>query len=286
LSACLLPRVGAHPAFAPFARWLARAPADDLPSHAELNGWAHEVSLALPDGRTLAFVPSPQHKLSALAYEQRIAERAEIVTRTGSLHDVCNALAWLAFPRIKAALNALHVSTPDVVVSAGSARGRARDAATLLDESGMLVACSDAEILGAWRAHAWREAFVDGRDRIARHMRAVATGHGLVAKCVTPFRALTARALVIAVDVAALPADPDDCAATLDRAAAALVADRGAMLAPADLLPLPVAALPGWDVEGLGARLFDDTSVFRPRAARAAEGGPGHANLTRQTRGS
>jgi hypothetical protein len=35
--------------------------------------------------------------------------------------------------------------------------------------------------------------------------------------------------------------------------------------APEDLLPLPVAALPGWDVEGNGARRFDDTAVFRPR---------------------
>jgi hypothetical protein len=29
------------------------------------------------------------------------------------------------------------------------------------------------------------------------------------------------------------------------------------------LPPLPVAALPGWDSEALGARLFDDPSVFR-----------------------
>jgi len=48
--------------------------------------------------------------------------------------------------------------------------------------------------------------------------------------------------------------------------AATRLAELGAAFSPADLLPLPVAALPGWDVEGLGARLFDDASVFRPRA--------------------
>jgi hypothetical protein len=29
------------------------------------------------------------------------------------------------------------------------------------------------------------------------------------------------------------------------------------------LQPLPVAALPGWDAESAGERLFDDRDVFR-----------------------
>jgi hypothetical protein len=31
---------------------------------------------------------------------------------------------------------------------------------------------------------------------------------------------------------------------------------------------VPIAALPGWDAEQLGDRLFDDVSVFRPRVLR------------------
>jgi hypothetical protein len=33
-------------------------------------------------------------------------------------------------------------------------------------------------------------------------------------------------------------------------------------------MPLPVAALTGWDAEHLGERLFDDGAVFRPRPSR------------------
>ncbi len=106
---CVAPRADAHPAFAPFARWLQRCPEGALPGHRMLNTWAREASLALPDGRPLSFVEPPPRRLSALAYETRIAERAEIVTRAGSLHDFCNALAWLLFPRAKATLNAMHV---------------------------------------------------------------------------------------------------------------------------------------------------------------------------------
>jgi len=62
-----------------------------------------------------------------------------------------------------------------------------------------------------------------------------------------------------------LPADPALLAAALDAAAAAAINAGGVAFAPEDLLALPVAALPGWDMEASGARLFDDTAVFRPR---------------------
>jgi hypothetical protein len=90
-------------------------------------------------------------------------------------------------------------------------------------------------------------------------------GHGALAKCVAPFRALTARALVIPLAAAELPGGPQALAAALDAAAAERLARAGAVFAPADLLPLPIAAIPGWDAEQLGSRLYDDASVFRPR---------------------
>ena len=99
-------------------------------------------------------------------------------------------------------------------------------------------------------------------------MRAVALGHGLLAKLAAPFRGITARALVLPLEGAALPTEGAQLAAVLDAAAAASIDARGAAFAPEDLLPLPVAALPGWDVEASGARLFDDAAVFRPRMLR------------------
>lgn len=256
----------AHPAFAPFARWLRLRPLAAWPTLRDLNAWAGEAGLALPDGRPLAFVAAAATPPPALEYEGRIALRGEIAIRDESLHDLCNALAWLAFPRTKAALNAAHVVSARAPTP--NARDRRRDAATLLDESGLIVACTDTEILEPWRQHRWREAFRERRTEVARSLAVVAIGHGLVAKLATPFRGITGRALVVPLSAAHLPRDAAALATALDGAAMRAIAALGERLAPENLLPLPVAALPGWDAEQLGARLFDDTSVFRPRVIR------------------
>jgi hypothetical protein len=254
-----------HPAFAPFVRWWSPAQ-PGLPGIEELNRWARDARLSLDVGRTLEFVAAPPAGEPALDYERRIASTGRIATRPGVLHDVCNALCWLRYPQTKGALNAVHVGTPPS--DSGSGRGRSRDAATLLDESGMLVACTNDEITELWMQHRWREAFRDRREEVKASLRPVAIGHGMLAKLVHPFRSMTARALLLPVDAATLPADPCALASVLDPVAARAIEARGGAFAPEDLLPLPIAALPGWDTEEKGAALFDDTAVFRPRVLR------------------
>jgi hypothetical protein len=148
----------------------------------------------LPDGRPLAFT-APRSRQHALDYERAIAGRAEIATREGNLHDAFNALAWLRFPRTKAALNTVHVRA--VEARTANARNRARDAATLLDESGLLLACMDPDLEALLRAHAWRELFWMRRDDVATAMRPLVLGHGLTVKLLSPYRSLTAHALVL-----------------------------------------------------------------------------------------
>ncbi len=266
LRAAAPPGARAHPAFAPYARWWVPRRDAMPPAAGELDGWARAANLTLPGGLSVSFRPAPSSTTPALAYERRIASTGEVATRPGNLHDVCNALAWLAFPRTKAALNSIHAAA--AVADTGNDRDRRRDAATLLDESGMIVACADAELCELWRMHQWRAAFWDRRVAVAERMRSVVIGHGLLAKLVAPFRGITARVLVLALDGAALPADPALVAPVLDAAAAAAIDASGLAFAPEDLLALPIAALPGWDMEASGARLFDDTAVFRPRMLR------------------
>jgi DUF3025 family protein len=179
--------------------------------------------------------------------------------RRGSWHDALNALVWLAFPKTKAALNARHVQ--DAASATSNQRSRGRDAATLLDESGLVLVCGDPELARLLRERAWRTLFDARQDAVLRAMRPYAIGHGMLVKLLAPFRAITARTLILPIDPAALPAGANG-EARVDEAAARAIGD-GA-LRPEALPPLPVAALPGWDCEGLGARLFDDLSVFRP----------------------
>jgi hypothetical protein len=253
-----LPPDLAHPALATFARW---CEGGRLPDRAALGQFAARSALALPDGRALRFVAA-SGPAGALAYEQRVADRGEIALRENSMHDTFNALCWLALPQTKAALNAVHVQQG--VAATPNGRDRRRDAATLLDESGLLVACSAPELVALLRARAWRALFWDRRDEVAARMHPIAVGHGLCAQCASgrPHRGLTAHTLVIDLPAAS----GGGTVARIDAAGAARVAR--ADFAPEILLPLPIAALPGWDREALGARLFDDLSVFRPPVLR------------------
>ncbi len=242
-----------HPAFAPFRLFLAGG---RLPEPPQLNAWAVARGLAHDNGMPLAFVAAP--RTSALAFEQAIANRGEIGVRADSWHDALNALVWLTLPRTKCALNACHVAA--AAAPARHARTRERDAATLVDESGLILACADAELVDLLRRRAWQTLFVAARGRVEAAFVPLVVGHGMLDKLRRPWRGITAHVLVVPVP-AGDPADPATIAA-LDAAVAARV--RAAPFNPSSLMPLPVAGLPGWDAEALGLRLYDDVSVFRP----------------------
>ena len=228
-----------------------------LPDLAQLNAWALEARLALPDGKPLRFGDAAPG--GALAYESAVAHDGVVRIRRDHWHDALNALAWLAFPQTKAALNARHMR--DLASAAPNARSRGRDAATLLDESGLVLVCADPDLAQLLRERAWRSLFGARRDMVAHAMRPFAIGHGMLVKLLAPFRAITARTLILPIDPTTLPEDAAG-QVRVDEAAARAIGD--AALRPELLPPLPVAALPGWDCEGLGERLFDDLSVFRP----------------------
>ena len=193
--------MSAHPALAPYADFGELAA---TPGLAAWNARARAAGLAHPSGARLRFV-AQETRSPALAYERRIAAAGEIPLREGDPHDAWNARVWLAFPRTKSALNAIHVVAG--AAEAPNARSPGRDAATLLDESGALVACIDPEFVACWRRHAWREAFGGPAAALARRLAVVVVGHGLLARLDRPFRGLTAKALILPLDPVALPAD-------------------------------------------------------------------------------
>lgn len=251
-----------HPAFAPYARWLGEGLPDTPPAVARLRDWAGAARLRRSDGKPIDFAAA-RAPLAAVDYEAIVAREGIVPVREENWHDAFNALAWLRWPRLKAALNAIHVR--DARASARNARSRARDAATLLDESGLVLACDDASLPRLLRAHAWRALFVDEADAMRRHCRAIVVGHGLLDKLRHPYRGITAKVLVVAFPPGTLPSvmDVDTIDAQSQRSVADVSFDPGALAA------LPVAALPGWDAESLGERLFDDVSVFRSKVLRS-----------------
>ena len=142
----------AHPLFTPLAPWLAQLPAARA-DRETFNRFAAQTPQYTGGGKPLQFV-APE-KEDGVGYEARIFTQGQVPTRENNLHDLFNALTWLACPRSKAALNARHVQR---MTNEGKQRGRFGDLLTLLDEGGILIASADPQLETLLRHQQWHAA--------------------------------------------------------------------------------------------------------------------------------
>jgi hypothetical protein len=262
----------------PIARFVSICgdPALGPPSLNALNLEAQRLGVMTLSGRPVRFVPPREDEpSSAAAYERRIWDSGEVTTRQGgrgARHDGFNALCWLAFPQVRARLNALQAhalglrgspSAPSVLPQSGE-RGRLRDRVTLFDESGGLLLTRERELVAALQAANWQSLFLDLRALWVDRARLILVGHALHEKLVNPYKSICARVLWV-------DADPDIAPPLLDAQAASLLEPAlSEILIPAAsprLQPLPVMGIPGWDPANLDPAFYRDPLVFRPRSA-------------------
>jgi hypothetical protein len=207
----------------------------------------------------ISFVrPRSNRKSLARMYEERIVSSGEVETRA-TLHDSVNALVWLRFPLTKLAISRLHVA--EFATRADRTRTRRQDAATLLDEHGLIFIARDPIWLDHLRHHRWTRMWIDEREAFLAATESVVFGHGLLARLPNPHRALTAHALPL------LTGDGVLGAVELDMRIARTIE---ALAGPADLMPLPVMGLPGWST-GQDDRFYGDSGVFRAPLAKRGE---------------
>lgn len=235
------------PWFAPLTRWSGPLGAADW--REALSAAARERGVVSGRDRPIAFVDGDD--AGDTPYELHIAATGRVATRA-NLHDAFNALIWLAYPRAKAALNRRQADEIEAR-GIGGTRGPVRDAATLIDESGLLLASDAAEVFAALARHDWQRLLVDWRERWGRDIVACAFGHALLEKLAGPFKSITACVVPIP-----LRGDRD--------AAAARFIER-ADLAPPLLAHLPVLGIPGWWPANEAPSFYDDPAVFRPRSS-------------------
>ena len=246
----------AHPIFDAVRPWLQRL---GDPSLERLNQLAGEADVRTESGRPVRFVPPGQ---SDAYYEVRVYESGCVATRPQSRHDLFNALAWLAFPRTKARINALHARE---IPRERGRRGRKRDLLTLLDEGGALVQCADAELIGMLRGFRWKALFWEQRARVLRDMRFLVLGHAILEQALHPWPGIACKAVFVAPDE-----DPDAAAAQwLERLPPEAT--------PQEMAPLPVFGYPGWYPGNERGEFYDDTRYFRPFRRVKSQPGAGRA---------
>ena len=257
------------PMFEPYrpmaARW------HGYPAFPARDAWTAALAAAGPvagaSGRVLVPGDVPAAG-GALAYERSVWAEGVLGLRSDDWHDLMNLLVWCVFPASKARLNAGHVAEAGGTGHAAGAgagaiprRSARRDALTLFDENGLLVASADPSLVELLRAFRWRELFVGRRTDVLRSLRFLVFGHGLLDKARSPFVGLTAHAWVLDAPEALLAQPAPAIAAALD-GELALAIDR--LASPRDLAPLPVLGIPGWWPANDAPAFYDDARYFRP----------------------
>jgi len=187
-------------------------------------------------------------------YEIKVYETGCVETRPDNLHDFFNALAWLAFPRTKARINALHAAE---IPREGARRGPLRDLLTIFDEGGAIVKCDDLELVSLLESFRWKSLFWENRDQVRASMRILVVGHAVLEQALEPRPGITCKAIVVPA-----AADPDTAALRwLER--------RAPGDSPRILSPLPIFGYPGWHRDGERADFYDDARYFRPAAVKS-----------------
>lgn len=239
-----------HPIFDSVREWLERVGSG--PSLDLLNSFSEERNLRSESGKPIRFVaPSACDPY----YEIHLYETGRVQTRPDNRHDLFNALAWLAFPKTKARINAMHAA--EIPREQGK-RGRVRDMLTIFDEGGAIVA-GGPDIADLVRQARWRELFVERH----RDFRIVVVGHAVLEQALQPRLGLTCKVIFA------------DALRDLDAQAAGWLATRGH--SPRDLPPLPVLGYPGWYPGSGRPDFYADESYFRPLHRGKMHAGVGQA---------
>ncbi len=273
---------GRSPLFEPLRIYGTALCGTDWPELVELQTVIDERGILSGGGQPLRL--APQHaRVDAFEdrYEVRIYREGELQLRTRNWHDLFNLLAWITFPRAKAALNTRHYQALLDQQSRGAAnRGPAQDALTLFDESGVIVVSSDANLLQDAQDFAWKRLFWERRERVTKNMRWLLFGHALYEKALQPFIGITGCSVLFAVDHGFHSLTLAQQLECIDGMLASRIADPMFFRTTRELAPVPILGVPGWWPANNQSSFYENTAYFRPgrrnrtesQAARGAAG--------------
>lgn len=259
-----------NPIFAPLHALIATLPGDTFPTLCELNALLtqHMVqceALRVAAGHALRFVPQQLGKLGFEAqYEPRCYLTGEVQTRENNWHDLLNALVWLTFPRAKAAINARHFAALQAGEQVGkSQRGAVRDSNTLLDESGVIVACANPKLAALLRDFQWHELFWQQRAAVQNEMGFYVFGHGLYEKAIQPYVGITGQGIIIDVAREFFSWEAARQHAYLDEQLANYWRNPAHCVSTRELCPVPLLGVPTWWADNRDALFYANTAYFR-----------------------
>ena len=197
-------------------------------------------------------------------YEARIYLQGEVQVRSKNWHDLLNVLVWLTFPKSKAALNRRHfLSASESEEKGEKNRGPVRDALTLFDEGGVIVACSDSRLTQLLVEFNWKKLFWGKRDAVISCMRFFLFGHAIYEKALQPFTGVTGRAVIFPVAEDFFAAALEHQLQLLDEKLADYLHNPKHFNRTAELAPVPILGIPGWNTENERESYYENEAYFR-----------------------
>ncbi len=254
--------------------WLARAPFRELhprlvSSLQRLTAWPQpeaydELAAQVPraaDARLPRFVTQSRAELERQGgYEQHVAGLHAVPTRPRNWHDFFNMVVWAHFPKLRWALNALHVDPRVGPKDPRNGRAPAQNLAATFDESGILVVSTSPELLEELRELRFKRFFWERRAELVATTRFWHVGHGSLESLLAPHPGLATKGLLLHVPQLPPAGDDDALRFQIDERAAEIVT--GWRQAHTVLDPVPVLGIPGyWDNDF--SEFYDDAQHFR-----------------------
>ncbi len=238
--------------------------------HFPLPHELRELAVGVPNAINPWFDFAEQDRAQLLAaggFDRLLSRTLAVPTRLGSFHDLLGALVWLHFPALKTAIHRMQLAAP------AASRGPNENAATHLDESGVLVLSCDEAIFEAIAALEWPEVFWDRRTELQQSTRFLAFGHGLLDALRDPHPRLMGKALFARVARERLTLTDSEFRVFADAALARGLSEF--LSEPARLLPLPVLGVPDWSKNQVRS-YYEDERYFRTVRQRARASNAAH----------
>ena len=211
------------------------------------------------------FTPQQQAELDAAGgFDRFIAKTSRIPTRVGSHHDLLGALIWLHFPALKTAIHRAQLAAEPGV------RRASENAATHLDESGVLALSSEPSVFERLAGLHWTRVLWDERAELRRTTRFLGFGHGLLDSLRDPHPKLMGKALFVRVRPEHLTLSTSELRVVVDAELAPRLSTF--LVDPTRLQPLPVLGVPGWSAEQ-SRSFYEDTRYFRTTRQRERPAG-------------
>lgn len=195
-------------------------------------------------------------------YESRIYLKGELQTRLENWHDFFNATAWLQFPKIKSALNALHFENSKTRET-GTNRSPLENAVTLFDECGAVIVADDEKYLELIRQHKWKEIFWEHKEDWGQHIQCYVFGHAMHEKALTPYIGMTTHTIMLTRETAFFQKDYSEQLNDIDQTVSQIWLKKE-IKKTRNLQPIPLLGVPGWWKEKQNEYFYDNKEYFRP----------------------